>query len=152
MKTIKLISAMIVLAAVVFNFNACGRSCDDDDEINDDQSKSIIGTWEIIAWESNEGESGEGIGLQFTFKKDGFADIDKEINVARWYMLKRGDTYGGITLKDDALVLIDFSEEDHPLVFLIKEHTYNTMHFSILEFEMENDANVYSRGTLKKLK
>jgi len=141
MKNFRLLATFLVVALCVM-----GTSCsnDDDKKDNGDLSKSIVGTWKVTAWESNEGAEGEMLGAQFTFKENGSGVCFNE--PMKWHVLKKGATYDGVTLKYDAIVI------DDDWVLLVKERTSDTMSLSILEFEMQNDAKVYSRGTLKKIK
>lgn len=149
MKTMRLISAVLLATVMIFSFNACD---DGDDDNNSDLSKFIVGTWEVIAWESNESyDAEEEIGGFYTFKKDGFVDMYEEIDFAKWHILKKGDTFDGVVLKNDAIIL-DWLEDDDSGAMLIKERTSNTIKFSVFDFERHNDPDIYSRGTLKKIK
>lgn len=151
-------TVVLLLSTMFVGFNACSDD-DDDNNKGGELSSIIVGTWEVTAWESDESGSEESIGTQFTFKKDGFVDFGTVKDVAKWSILKKGttydeETYGNTVLKYDALLLTFLTAEDKgdKTVFLIKEYTANTVQVSILDFELENDPNIYSRGTLKKVK
>jgi len=158
MKTFRLVATLIMVAVCVTLTSCSG----DDDKNGGDLSKIIVGTWKVTAWECSEGEGGSGlIGAQYSFKKDGFADEVGITDVGKWSIRKRGETlrFDGknIVLKDDAVVVHSFWEDgtlddDYPFGFLIKERTSDTMSVSLLEFELSNDVDSYSRGTLKKVK
>lgn len=152
MKQIKFTS-MLLLATMFLGFTTCS---DDDDDKNEN---SIIGTWKVTAWESDERGAEKTIGFQFTFKKDGFVDLNGEKDVAKWSILKKGTTYVddmevSTILRYDALLLTFVTAEDNgdEIVFLIKEYNANSLQVSILGFELENDPEIYSRGTLTKIK
>ena len=155
MKTVRFFATLLMVAVCVMFVTSCG---DDRDKDGGDLSKSIVGTWKITAWESNEGTEGM-IGEEFAFKQNGFATVWGETDVAKWSIRKKGETlkhgdYGNVILSYDAVVLIfleDVSGND-PYGILIKERKSDTMSVSLLDFELRNDANHYSRGTWKKIK
>ena len=158
MKNFKLVATLLVVAVCAMFVTSCSN--DDDDKNGGDLSKIIVGTWKVTSWESDEGGAGEMIGAEISFKKNGFVDFFGDTDAAKWSIRKKGETLKyydrNIVLKYDAVVVAYIMEngalEENPMVFLIKESTSDTMSVSLLEFEMQNDSKVYSRGTLKKIK